>query len=396
MDILSFVAGSEAFESLRFDWLYDDTVDIKDAVHYLRTMGAAGAEQFFQEINTIQTAAHVDQGNNHYMVMKNGVVVYDETVPADVPADALYPQWSVTKILVTFLVLKLMKEHGIGLNDPVKDHHLPELSQEFVGSSTTEITFKHLLDMKSGLAYPSMGMGYPSAGYPVPESNPVDQPTEVLNEMVLEYYAGSGGPEPGQTYIYHNDLEILGIFVYRASGQDLVDYAYEQVFSKLGVVRDDFYFNNSLPQEAVDRLVASTGSGYSFWHDTASDLARPAVGGQGVVCTTEAMLKYTSVLANRGEFPDSTDRIVDEDTWNLFLENGGFWFSNAPNLVPAFDAEEGYFRWTGYEDGAANIHYSKNVCTVHNARNGQQAVSDQIQSLTAVGAFFDSYLYETA
>lgn len=392
MDILSFITGSEPIEHLEYDWLYDQTVNIKDAVHYMHTMDTVNVEQLVSDLEGMQAFWVGINGSSHYKVMKNGITIYDKMMPASVSANALWPYHRVTKLLTTFLVLRLLQEKGIDVNAPVKDHHFPELAKNLLGTSN-DITFKHMLEMRSGLLRPQPtendNWGYPGAWYWGATGGLPS--VEVQNDAVIAWYVNGPITEPDEDFRYDCDLILLGIWIRRESGQSPQDYAYSQVFEKLSVPKEDFYWLNIIPSEHIDRVQESQPP-FSWWYDSSPDIELNDNGALGVVCTVDALIKYLSVLANRGEFPDSSERLVDEVTWDLFMENDGFWLSNDVTDY-SWDRDKGWFVWQGSLDSGAIVNYKKNYVILHSFRNQPYSITDELQTAETVDPFFSSYLY---
>jgi D-alanyl-D-alanine carboxypeptidase len=91
------------------------------------------------------TTQGADSSNSHLRtavaVRVNGQL---RSTPADLPADALFPIYSITKTLTAICVLRLVEARSLHLADPVR-HWLPEVNVP------ATITLEHLLRHTSGL-----------------------------------------------------------------------------------------------------------------------------------------------------------------------------------------------------------------------------------------------------
>jgi CubicO group peptidase (beta-lactamase class C family) len=152
--------------------------------------------------------------------------------------------------------------------------------------------------------------------------------TYPIQRLIREYRIGGDGPpvpsqapatdewlrrlgslpwlaQPGERWMYHVSLDVLGVLVARVAGRSLGTFMRERIFEPLGMKDTAFH----VPPEKIDRLPAC----YVFNHQTnaldvydgAEDSAwRPEPpfesGGGGLVSTVDDYFAFSRMLLNRG------------------------------------------------------------------------------------------------
>src|SRR5438034_6518874 len=79
--------------------------------------------------------------------------------------------------------------------------------------------------------------------------------------------------QPGEKWMYHTGLDVLGVLIARASGQPLETFFRERIFEPLGMKDAAF----SVPADKIDRLPTSYGTNFETW---ALEVYDEAEGGQ--------------------------------------------------------------------------------------------------------------------
>lgn len=165
----------------------------------------------------------------------------------------------------------LVEECRIRLDDPIEEW-LPELGNRKVVRSidgpiddvvpaNRSITVRDLLTLRSG--YGELSLGLPSCPlaralteaqlslmtFPFPGTN--DQYLKRLSEFPLAF-------QPGDRWLYHMSLDILGILVSRVSGKTLGDFMKERIFDPLSM--DDTSFH--VPKSKWERIPTCYGTDF--------------------------------------------------------------------------------------------------------------------------------------
>ena len=212
------------------------------------------------------------------LVLRDGQVVYERAVGwSDKEAgrrmapDTIFRIASQTKALTSTAILMLVEEGKIGLTDPVS-RFIPAYAKTTVATAKDgavevvparrAITIKDLLTHSAGISYGTnahvaaqyreKGLG-PEAGagwYTADKDEPICVTMERL--AGLPFVA-----QPGDSWVYGYNTDILGCVVERASGMPLDEFLQVRITGPLGM-RDTHFF---LPPAKRDRLAAVYASG---------------------------------------------------------------------------------------------------------------------------------------
>jgi CubicO group peptidase (beta-lactamase class C family) len=286
----------------------------------------------------------VDRGivpNAQTYVMRRGQLIHRGTYGlADLASeraarpDDIYRIASQTKALVSVGLMKLYERGMFLLDDPIANY-IPAFARTQVlgelDKSTGEysleplerpITIRHLLSHTAGLPY-----GMPE-GFTDDHDIPIHATFEVvtIGEVVERIAARPLVAQPGTTFQYGLNTDVLGRLVEVLSGMPLDEYMREEVFEPLGMVDSYFY----LPQEKHGRLVTL----YSK-HEADSKLVlhenevyrdfpvRGAQtffsGGAGTVGTIDDYGRFCQMLLNGGELDGV--RILNSRTVEVMTRN---------------------------------------------------------------------------
>jgi CubicO group peptidase (beta-lactamase class C family) len=212
------------------------------------------------------------------LVLQDGKPVYeralgwsDKEAGRRMTADTIFRIASQTKALTSVAVLALMEEGKIGLNEPA-GHFIPTFAKTTVsaaGDAGAEpvparrpITIRDLLTHTAGISYGTdrrvaaeyekKGLG-PAAGYgwyTADKDEPICDTMERLG--TLPFVA-----QPGETWVYGYNTDILGCIVERASGMPLDQVIRTRITGPLKMTDTQFF----LPPAQRDRLAAVYSSG---------------------------------------------------------------------------------------------------------------------------------------
>ena len=183
---------------------------------------------------------------------RTGYADHELSVP--IAPDALYPFYSMTKIITCVTALRLYEEGAFLLNDPLSDY-LPEFKNMQVRAvkdngevhtvpAVHPIRIVDLFTMSSGLTY-----------NPTPELEKLNK-RKKGNYTIKEFSSALAKDplyfEPGAHWHYGYSHDILGYLIEVLSGKTLGEYFKENIFTPLGM--NDTFFR--LPKEKEKRLVS--------------------------------------------------------------------------------------------------------------------------------------------
>lgn len=241
--------------------------------------------------------------------------------PAPMKRDTIFRIGSLAKPITAAAAMILMEECRLRLDDSIEPW-LPELANRRVLKSMSShlddtvpalraITIRDLLTSR-------MGFGSVMA---MPDTYPIQK-------LIREYRIGGDGPplpalapgteqwlkrlgslpwmaQPGQRWMYHVSVDVLGVLVARVSGQSLGTFMRHRIFEPLGMRDTAFH----VPAEKIERLPPC----YSFnpqtntldvYDDVANSAWRPEPpfesGGGGLVGTIDDYLAFSRMMLNQG------------------------------------------------------------------------------------------------
>jgi CubicO group peptidase (beta-lactamase class C family) len=248
--------------------------------------------------------------------------------------DSIFRIASMSKPIAAAAAMILVEESMLRLDEPV-DKWLPELANRKVlraidaalddtVPAKRAITPRDLLTLRLGIG---AVMAYPPQ-YPVQKAMmdagvapsaefgtvPPDEFMKRIGSLPLIY-------QPGERFLYHTGLDILGVLIARATGTSLGAFLQERIFAPLGMKDTAFY----VPEAKLDRLVTC------YWADTKTGertifdpprgrFARPPAmeaGGAGLVSTADDYLAFGRMLLGKGKHRDV--RILSRPSVELMM-----------------------------------------------------------------------------
>jgi CubicO group peptidase (beta-lactamase class C family) len=319
------------------------------------------------------------------LVLRDGQVAYQRAVGwSDVASrrpmtqDAIFRIASQTKALTSAAVLMLVEEGRIALDDPVS-RFMPAYARTNVAlradsgrspaPARRAITVRDLLTHTAGISYgtdPHVGPQYaaralgPAAGwgwYTADKDEPICTTMDRL--ATLPFVA-----QPGESFVYGYNTDILGCVVERASGLSLDEFLRTRITGPLGMTDTHFF----LPPAKRTRLVAVHAADSSGRLTRAPEGARGQghyvdgprrsfSGGAGLVSTARDYGLFLQMLLNRGELdgvrylsPKMVDVMTSNQSGTLFTRPGqGFGLGVAVVERTGADglASVGSYSWGG-------------------------------------------------
>jgi CubicO group peptidase (beta-lactamase class C family) len=246
-----------------------------------------------------------------------GTLAFGSSAP--MRRDTIFRVASISKPVTAAAAIILVEEGKLRLDDPV-DKFLPELRDRKVLRSLESqlddtvpanrpITMRDLLTFRAGIG---AVMVFPSK-YPIQKA---------MEEAGLApgpfLFSGGGNDEfmkrvgslpllhqPGEKWLYHTSLDILGVLLARVSGKSLGDFLRERLFEPLGMKDTAFY----VPASKLDRLATAYQTDFSNGKTVVFDEARGGrfasapvfeAGGGGIVSTADDFLAFGRMMMNKG------------------------------------------------------------------------------------------------
>jgi CubicO group peptidase (beta-lactamase class C family) len=240
---------------------------------------------------------------------------------APMKRDTIFRIASLTKPITAVAAMILVEECKLRLDESI-DHWLPELANRRVLKSISSplddtvpasraITVRDLLTS-------CMGFGSVMA---MPDTHPIQK-------MMREYRIGGDGPklpsqspgteewlqklgslpwmaQPGQRWMYHVSIDVLGALVARVSGQSLGTFMRRRIFDPLGMKDTGFH----VPAIKAKRLPAfyffnRQTNALDFFDDVANSAWRSEPpfesGGGGLVSTIDDYFAFSRMMLNKG------------------------------------------------------------------------------------------------
>ena len=281
------------------------------------------------------------------LVLRDGRPVYERAVGwSDKEAgrrmttDTVFRIASQTKAITSVAILSLVEEGKLTLNTPAGTF-IPAFAKTTVavengGAVSTvpakrAITIRDLLTHTAGISYgtnPSVAALYeakglgPAAGfgwYTADKDEPVCETMDRLG--TLPFVA-----QPGESYVYGYNTDILGCIVERASGMPLDRFIAERITVPLGLKDTQFF----LPPEQRNRLAAVYASGPDGKITRAPDGARGQghyvegprksfAGGAGLLSTARDYARFLEMIRKGGALDGA--RILAPRTVALMTTN---------------------------------------------------------------------------
>jgi CubicO group peptidase (beta-lactamase class C family) len=227
----------------------------------------------------------------------------DPASSAAMPADAVFSIASMTKAMVSTVILQLLEEGRLLLGDPV-GAYLPELARLHVMVDPTsrelmtrvaarQPTIQDLLRHTSGMTYRDRGATPAHALYP---GSSISAAVKLSRAEFLSAMAAA--PllfEPGSNWEYGFSTDVLGLVVEAVTGKSLAAALDERLWQPLGLADTSF----ALPPDKAERYAKAfatdpiSGEPQSVFHADSRPMQWESGGGGGGVKAD----KYPLILA---------------------------------------------------------------------------------------------------
>ena len=264
-------------------------------------------------------------------IMRQGRLAYlesfgvrDPATREPMPADAIFSVASMTKAMVSVVIMQLMEEGYLLLADPVSKY-LPQLANLRVAKSLDPNiadtraperipTIQDLLRHTSGLTYRDRGQ---SAAHKLYPGSSIVAAVKLGSEEFLD--ALSKAPllfDPGTAWEYGFSSDVLGLVIEAITRQPLREALQTRLWCPLGMADTAF----EVPESKTSRYARCflkdplSGAAQQIHHAT-SDKMKWDSGGGGSVSTVQDYLRFTEMLLNAGELGET--RILGSKTVEL-------------------------------------------------------------------------------
>jgi CubicO group peptidase (beta-lactamase class C family) len=185
----------------------------------------------------------------------------DKEARSPMREDTIFRIASQSKALTSVAAMMLMEDGRLLLDDPV-GKHLPEWARTTVATAKPDggydvvpakrpITIRDLMTHTAGISYGSgpAEKAWRDAGifgwYFADRKEPVSAVVARMARLPM-------AAQPGESFVYGYNTDILGVIVERVSGQSLAAFLDERLIRPLGMKDTSFY----LPRDKADRLAA--------------------------------------------------------------------------------------------------------------------------------------------
>ena len=284
---------------------------------------------------TARLQKHIDDGEIAGVVAavaRDGKLVYqvalgklDRERDADMPEDALFRIYSMSREITSVAALRLFEEGAFKFDDPVSKY-LPEFSDQRVllNSESTdleatrprvgEMTIAHLLTHTSGLGSRS------SALY---RENNVRDRAQSLDAMVSKAARVPLFQDPGTEFRYGIHATIIGKLIEVWSGQPFEEYLQQNLLAPLGMTSTLFWAEGNDADRLAQLYRPEAGDLSPYAIETVPWTQRPVLveGGVGLLSSVPDYVRFSQMVLDRGKIPGTEERILSEATAALMYEN---------------------------------------------------------------------------
>ena len=247
------------------------------------------------------------------LIARKGKIGYLQTVGAlkpggpDMPLDAIFRIYSMTKPVVSVAAMMLVEEGRLLLADPVSKF-VPAFADAKVGIARGEelelvalkrpITVQDLMRHTSGLTY---GFTGPSLVQRLLKQTTVMSLDKTTAEQADALAAHPLQHQPGEVWEYGHSTDVLGRVVEVVAGARLSEFLHERIFVPLAM-HDTAFFT---PPAKVDRRAEPfTFDGIIASGSPILDITAPPkfeMGGTGLISTIGDYARFSAMLEGGGE-----------------------------------------------------------------------------------------------
>jgi CubicO group peptidase (beta-lactamase class C family) len=239
------------------------------------------------------------------------------TGKAPLRTDDIFRVASQSKVITCAALMTLYEEGRFGLDDPVS-RYLPAFknAQVLVSHDTlrgtyvvrpakSEITIRQLLTHTAGIPYEHPLQNRPE--FRVPYFNSLER--ETLAGVMPRLAARPLIADPGSTFVYGLNTDVVGYLVEVLSGQPLDAFLRSRIFEPLGMKDTHFYLPPADAGRLVELYAKPAPDGPLAVHPNEAFRRFPVAGartyfsgGAGLVSTVGDYARFAQMLLNGGSF----------------------------------------------------------------------------------------------
>jgi CubicO group peptidase (beta-lactamase class C family) len=318
------------------------------------------------------------------LVLRDGSPLYERAVGwsdkeagRKMTTDTIFRIASQTKAITSTAVLALMEEGKIGITEPVS-HFIPTFAKTTVAVKTDAgvtmvparrpITIRDLLTHTAGISYGTeplvaslyepKGLG-PAAGngwYTADKTEPVCETMERLG--TLPFVA-----QPGESFVYGYNTDILGCVVEKASGMPLDEFVRTRITGPLGL-KDTGFFLAPEQRARLAAVYSSAGAtivrapeGSKGQGHYVEGPRKSFAGGAGLLSTARDYARFLEMIRRGGALggvrilsPRTVDLMTTNQSGTLHSTTGlgfGFGFETVDRYGAKGMTGVGGFGWGG-------------------------------------------------
>lgn len=358
------------------------------------------------------------------LVLRDGKPVYerafgwsDKEAGRRMTVDTIFRIASQSKAITSAAILSLVEEGKLNITDPVGKFIPPFMKTTVAvknGGEVTivpakrQITIRDLLTHTAGISYGTQseiaklyeakGLG-PAAGYGWYTADKNEGVCETMERLASLPFSA----QPGESYVYGYNTDILGCVVEKASGVSLDEYVRTKITGPLGMKDTNFF----LPVDQKERLAAVYSSGPDGKYTRAPEGSkgqghyvegprRNFAGGAGLLSTARDYARFLEAIRNGGILdgnrilaPRTVKLMTTNQAGTIYSTSGlgfGFGFETTDRYGAKGMESVGSFGWGGA--------YGTTYRVDPEARLVMVLMIQLIPNSTDIGAKFPTMIYQ--
>ena len=210
--------------------------------------------------------------------------------------DTIYRLASMTKPITAVAIMQLIEQGKLKLEDPIS-----KFLNEYEKPEVSALTVRDLLSHSSGMGMGPVGLEF--ANKSIDKNDNLEIRVRKWSKMPLDFQPGT---ETGYSPLV--GFDILGRLTEVISGMDYQEYLRSKIFQPMGIKDITFQLSEEQHTRAA-KLYSSENNkhvlipeGDSLWQEVNPGFAGYFSGAAGLSGSVEDYHKFTSMLANNGEW----------------------------------------------------------------------------------------------
>ena len=268
------------------------------------------------------------------VVYRNAFGMSDREAGTPVELDTVWRIYSMTKPVMSALIMDLREDGLLELGDPVSDY-IPEVAKmRVIGQDASgqvsfadqarPMTIEDLLLHRAGLAYGIFGGNPIENAY---QKADLFSPAEPLSEKVKRLGDLPLVAQPGEVWSYSYSIDVLGRIAEIVTETPLNDLLEKRIFDPLGMDDTGFYVRSKSADKLAAIYLRQPDGTFVKLENGTGPLALPDFtrepafysGGGGLVSTLDDYAKFAEMIDGDGTFRGKD--ILKPDTVSLMMSN---------------------------------------------------------------------------